>query len=172
MTSVAHERLPGPRGGIPMSATQAIRNEMLLEELIEQIDAAVGSYVDPGKCIALGVRMLLRSARANAGLVRFLCEGGMRITPATGRLVQRLTRHIASGRRSARFAEMPVEVALDVIGASILAAVERMALGLPSEDYFDQVVAAVLRALGVPPGEASRLVKIPLPALPRAGHPA
>ena len=110
--------------------------------------------------------------RANASLVRFLCEGGMRTTPATSRLVQRLTRHIAAGRRSARFAEMPVEVALDVIGAAILAAVERMALGMAWEDYSDQVAAAVLRALGVPGAEANRLVNIPLPALPHADQPA
>ena len=172
MKSVVHERLPGPRGGVPMSSTSAIRNEMLLEELIEHIDAAVGSYVDPGKCIALGIRMLLHTARANASLVRFLCEGGMRTTPATSRLVQRLTRHIAAGRRSARFAEMPVEVALDVIGAAILAAVERMALGMAWEEYSDQVAAAVLRALGVPGAEANRLVNIPLPALPHADQPA
>lgn len=138
-------------------------SEELNNELVASIEAAVADFVDPAKRIACGVRIYLHGAHANPMFARFVCAAGFHAAAPTSLVYEFLPIHIAAGQQSGRFAAMPVDVALDLIAGIALAAVFRLCSGTAAPDYPAAAAAGVLRALGVPDGQARRLVMIKLP---------
>ena len=103
-------------------------------------------------------------------LARFVCQAGLLVAGPNTLIYEYLPPHIAAGQVSGTFQSMPVEVALDLIAGTMLAAVRRLATGEPGRNYPEQVVTAILRGLGLGSARATRLVGLPLvPLAPLPG---
>lgn len=140
-------------------------SEELNNELLSLIEAAVGEFVDAGKRIASGVRLYLHTAREYPLFAKFMSAAGLHAAGPSSLVYEYLPPHIAAGQETGRFADMPIEAALDLLAGTALAATVRLARGDAPPDYPEQAVAAILRGLGVPGGQAMRLVKIELPRI-------
>ncbi len=143
---------------------QAVTEE-LHGELVTLIESAVTGYVDPALRIASGVRMYLHKARAFPLFARFVVHTGLHLLSPNNPIYEYLPPHIEAGFASGRFKTMPMEVALDLIAGVALLAIARIAAGKAAPDYPELAVAALLRALGVTPAQAEKLVTRPLAAL-------
>lgn len=77
--------------------------------------------------------------------------------------------HLEAGFASGRFKRMPIEVAQHLIGRLALLATLRIAAGEAASDYPEHLVTALLRALGLTPARAEKIVSQPLAAVPGAG---
>lgn len=144
---------------------QAVAEE-LNNELVHLIEGVVNDLQDPALRIATGVRMYLHKARAYPLFARFVVRTGLHLANPNNLIYDYLPPHLEAGFESGRFKRMPIEVALDLIGGVALLAVSRIATGEAAPDYQEQVVAALLRALGLTTTQAEKLVAQPLAAVP------
>jgi AcrR family transcriptional regulator len=140
-------------------------SEELSNELLALIEAVVGDFVDPAKRIASGVRLYLHTAREYTLFAKFVAASGLHAAGPSSLIYEYLPPDIAAGQQTGRFADMPTEVALDLIAGTSLAAVLRLSSDEAPADYPEKTVAAILRGLGVPGAQASRLVRIELPRI-------
>jgi len=148
----------------------AVSNE-LSSEMITLIESVAGDIADPALKVASAVRCYLHLARSHRLLARFLAAAGLRLAGASKEARERsaaydfLPADIKAGQASGVFMAMPVDIAVDVVKGACLVAIDRMVHARTVKDYPDQVAAAILRALGLPAGEAARLSAHPLPKL-------
>lgn len=147
----------------------AVSNE-LSNEMIALIESVAGATPEPAPKVASAIRCYLHLARSHRLLARFLAGAGLRLAGAGHEARQRgavydfLPADLQAGQASGDFASGPVEVAVDVVKGAMLVAIDRMAHGRVARDYPEKITMLILRALGVPPDEAERLIA---PALPR-----
>lgn len=147
----------------------AVSNE-LSSEMVGLIESVAGDIAEPDLKVASAIRCYLHLARSHRLLARFLAGAGLRLAGASQEARQRsaaydfLPADLEAGQQQGVFAAMPVETAVDVIKGAILVAIDRMAHARTAKDYPEQITAAILRALGLPAGEAARLTA---PALPK-----
>ena len=141
-------------------------NRELADELVGFVLEAVADVEDPAGKVARGLTMFLRLAAAHPLLARF--AAGMGLAGLTQGSVADavLPPVLARGMSEGRFAPMPVPEARDMLAATLLASLSRTARGDTVD--FAAIVAALLRALGLPADEAARLADGPvtLPAIP------
>ena len=135
----------------------------LSNELILIIESVAGDFVDPARRIACGVRIYLHLARDCQVFAKLVAHRGLDVAGTASLIHNYLPGHIASGKQSARFADAPMETAIDLIAGTTLAAVMRIAAGSTPADHPERVALAILKGLGVPGLQAQRLVKIELP---------
>ena len=140
-------------------------SQELNNELMRLIESEVGAYDDPARRIASGLRLYLHTARQYPLLARFVCQVGLLVAGPNNLIYEYLPPHIAAGQESGKFQLLAVEVALDLIAGTMLAAVQRLATDEPGENYPEQVVTAILRGLGLSSAQANRLVALPLAPL-------
>ena len=138
--------------------------DVLSNDLLLMIEGTAGSFVDPARRIGCGVRMYLREARDNPLFAHFVQSRGLDVAGGASLLHDQLPAHIATGTHTARFADVGLDCAIDLIAGTTLAAVVRIANGDVPRDHPEQVTLAILKALGVPAMQARRLVKIDLPS--------
>lgn len=139
--------------------------EELSNELIDAIESEVSKYEDPAVRIATGVRLYLYKARAFPLFARFIVSTGLHLASPNNLIYEYVPQHLEAGRVSGRFHRVPTEVALDLIGGQALMAIARLVTGEAAQDYPEQVVATLLRALGVPQKEAEKIAFAPLAPL-------
>jgi len=137
----------------------------LNDELIALIELSSGEFVDPAKRIATGVRQYLSATLDCPVFARLMSTVGLRVLHPNSLLLECLPEHITRGEQTGRFEPMPLELALDVITGTTLAAVVRIDSGPAPPNYPELIAAALLRGLGVPGGQANRLVRIELPPI-------
>lgn len=140
---------------------QAVGEE-LNNELVNLIEGVVLQYDDPALRIASGVRMYLQKARNYPLFAKFVVSAGLHLANPNNLIYDYLPPHLEAGFASGRFRRMPIEVALDLIGGLALIAVSRIAAGEASDDYPNQVVLALLGALGMTEQQAQALTSLPL----------
>ncbi|RQR45947.1 TetR/AcrR family transcriptional regulator [Burkholderia sp. Bp9140] len=141
-------------------------NEELLEtvtqelnnELLRLIETEVGAYEDPARRIACGVRMFLHAARAYPLLARFISAAGLHAAGPSSLIYVYLPVHIQQGLAAGRFQGVTVELALDVIAGIALTTIQRFTDNGEMAEEPEQIVAAILRGLGVEGEEARTLV--------------
>jgi len=133
--------------------------------MIGAIEAVVADIADPALRVATGLRFYLHMARSNRLLARFIAACGAQALDArSGILV--LPDDLAEGWKRGDFHLLSLDVAADAVVGACWAALVRMAQGgRIAKDYPDQIVAVILRALGVSAAIADRLVATPLPKL-------
>lgn len=137
-------------------------SEELNNELLGMIEPEVSGYDDPAERIACGIRLYLHTARAYPLFARFVCSAGLHVAGPSSLIYQYLPPHIKAGVASSRLSDLPVNVALDLIAGTALAAVFRIAAGDSTPDYPERIVAAILCGLGVGTAQANQLVKVAL----------
>jgi AcrR family transcriptional regulator len=148
----------------------AVSNE-LSSEMIGLIEAVAGDIAEPALKVASATRCYLHLARSHRLLARFLAGAGLRLAGASQEARQRsaaydfLPADLEAGQRQGVFVAMPLETAVDVVKGAMLVAIDRMAHGRTAKDYPEQITAAILRALGLPAGEAERLTASTLPKM-------
>ncbi|CAN0625297.1 TetR/AcrR family transcriptional regulator [Burkholderia multivorans] len=138
-----------------VAVTQELNNELL-----RLIEAQVREYADPAMRIACGIRMFLHAARTYPLYARFVGATGLHSAGPSSLLYVYLPTHIEQGLSDGRFRRTSVDVALDVIVGTSLAAVLRLTREDLPESQPEQVVAAILRGLGVDHAESEALVGV------------
>jgi len=126
----------------------------LSNELMEGIEAAVNRYKDPAARIAHGVRLYLYRARDFPLFARFVTSAAFHLASPNNLIYEYLPPHLEAGFASGRFLRIPVEVALDLVSGFALAAIVRLTSGEAGQDYPQDVVLTLLRALGLDEEEA------------------
>lgn len=127
----------------------AATSEEIYNELLFAIEVRVGGIADPAQRIACGLRLYFHTARRYPLLAKFVSRGGFDVNSPGNRFYEFLPPHVAQGMEGGQFRVMQPEVALDLIAGTGIVALVRMSAGPTSTDYPEQVVAAILRGLGV-----------------------
>lgn len=138
--------------------------EQLGNEMMRVIEPLVGVIADPAARIATGLRLYLWLAQEYPLLGRFVSRAGLNALSPNSLVFEYLPPHLAAGVVQGRFADMGIEVALDLIAGTMLLALYRISLGQSVPNYDARIVAAVMMGLGVPEQEAWRLANMPPPA--------
>lgn len=142
-------------------------SEELLNEILGLIEGVVSEYEDPAKRIAVGLRLYLQTARRYPLFAKFVSRSGFQVNSPTSHFYDYLPPHIQGGMDAGRFKKMSMDVALDLISGASLNAVFRMSGSDVVNDYPEQVVATILRGLGMKEAEATKLVSLKLlPLIP------
>jgi AcrR family transcriptional regulator len=143
----------------------AATSEELANELLAAIEERVGHFEDPAKRIACGIRLYLYAAGKYPLLARFVSRAGFDVNSPGNRFNDYLPRHISEGMELGRFRTMYLETALDLIACAGLVSLFRLTAGETKPGYSEEIVAAILRGLGVKETRISALMSLPLEPL-------
>jgi len=139
--------------------------EELSAEMVELIEPVVGATADPALRVATAMRCYLQLARSHRLLARFLSAAGLPALRQQNATFRYLPDDLAEGQKQGVFAAAALDIVLDLVAGAGLAALERIARGRVAKDYPDQVVAAMMRMLGMPAAAAASVAAGPLPKL-------
>lgn len=143
----------------------AATSEEIDNELLSAIEDQVGDLENPAQRIAYGMRLYFHTARRYPLLAKFLSRSGFDINSPSNRFYDYLPRHVMQGMDGGQFCKMQEEAALDLIAGTGFVALLRLSSGPTAADYPEQVVAAILRGLGVKEKQIAPLVTIALKPL-------
>jgi AcrR family transcriptional regulator len=143
-------------------------SEQLGNELMAIVETHVGLIADPALRVAAGCRLFIQTALLIPVFARFTRSAGLEAAGPATLIYDVLPPHVSEGVRLGRFVDMPMHVALDLITGSVLLCVSRAAMDSDAPDLTGDVVAGILRGLGMDHSEAHTLANIQLPpfALP------
>lgn len=133
-------------------------SEEILNEMLGLIEAVVGRYEDPAKRIAVGLRLYFHTARKYPLFAKFISRSGFQVNSPNSRFYDYLPPHILAAMEGGRFKNLRMEVALDLIYGTSMIALFRMSATDVVEDYPEQVVATILRGLGMKESDAIKLI--------------
>jgi AcrR family transcriptional regulator len=131
-------------------------------QIVAIVDPVVRDLPDPGARVASGVRLVLAIARAHPRLAAFLARVGPPAVGAQSRATASLTRDLADGIGSGRFADVDARLAVDLVIGPVLAGFHTIVTRRVPAGYVDAMARSVLQALGVPRATARRLATLPL----------
>ena len=142
-------------------------SEEVFERWGQLIDRASAGITDPAELFAVGTRISGRLGWTHPDIAGFLTGVGLDVLDMPSGLAPRALRDIRAGQDSGRFTMPDAEIALSAMAGGLLGLL-RMCQRHPervTEATVDQLAEAELRLLGVPAGEAARLVALPLPPI-------
>jgi AcrR family transcriptional regulator len=134
------------------------------DELLAAIDPVVVAIADPVARVATGARLLLRAVRQFPLLGAFLSRLPMPTANSGLAGIGFLARDLQAGVAAGRIGVAPA-VALSVTIGIVFSAALSLSRETLADDYPEAVAQALLRGLGVEPGEAARIAALPLPVL-------
>lgn len=142
--------------------------EALGNETMRAIEITVEKIPDPAVRIATGLRLYLETARGFPHFARFIASAGLNAASPNNLVYEFLPPHISAAIEGGRFEAMSIEAAIDLIAGTMLVAVFRVAGGQCDPTYFEEVVASILRGLGMSRSAAAKMAALPvtLQALP------
>ena len=141
----------------------AATSAWLEDGLIDAIQSVIGSFEDPVRRVATGIRLWLQLARQDPVFCAFVVRSRFRGPAVERQLAYDLGECLQSGRVQAP----SVEVARDLVVGAIREAQARMtASGVPAA-YPDEVARVILRALRVDERRIGALLAAPVPAIAR-----
>lgn len=140
-------------------------SEELGNELLSAIESRLSGFDDPALRIGCGIRLYFHTAREYPLVAKFLSRPGFHVDSPSNRFYDYWPRHIVQGIHGGQFRSMQTETALALIGGTGLMALLRMSTGSTESDFPEQVVAAILRGLGVKEGRISALVAMKIDPL-------
>lgn len=140
-------------------------SQELANELMAQVERVVAPIPDPVERVALGLRLFIETARAFPLFAGFIRATGVQATGPAALIYNYLPDHLNEGIAKGRFLDLPLEIHLDLITGTVLLCVLRQ-LPVPTETaHVRQVVASMLRALGLPAPEARAIADLDPPPL-------
>ncbi|SFV11039.1 TetR/AcrR family transcriptional regulator [Pseudoduganella namucuonensis] len=134
-------------------------------EMVQLIEPVVGGMPDAAARVATAIRCYLHLARAHRLLARFLAAAGLRLMVQHNATFRYLPADLEEGQKQGVFATVPLDIVLDLVAGTGMAALDRMARGRVPKDYPDQIAAALMRTLGMGVADAQRVASGPLPKL-------
>ena len=140
----------------------------VLERWGQMIDRASAGLTDPAELFAVGMRISGRLGWTHPAIAGFLTGTGLDVLDSPYGLAPRALRDIQAGQAAGRFTVPDPEIALSAVAGGLLGLwllCQRHPARV-TEATVDQFAEAELRLLGVPAGEAARLVALPLPPPP------
>jgi AcrR family transcriptional regulator len=148
----------------PAALISAVGAE-LAEDLILTVSPSVLAYQDPAARLATGFRMVLRCARANPLLPRFMIRAGWpafdRVPAFSARVGANLAAGIAQGRF--RIASLPVARAL--VGGVVIGMMATLIDDDGGPESDNTAAKMLLLSLGLDEEEVKKIVTLPLPEL-------
>lgn len=140
------------------AAKDALGNELLLMVLDE-----TAAIADPADSCARALLLALATSAAYPLLARFSAQIGMHFLSPGNLVADLVPPLLIRGMEEGRFCRMSVPLALEALTMVFMSALRRQAqdAAMPASE----VVAALLRLLGVPPDEAAALAAQPVEAL-------
>jgi AcrR family transcriptional regulator len=130
----------------------------LEDDLILAIEREMAGLTAPVERLSTGMRLWLRWAEADRQGCGFVVRSRFR-----GPLVERqLASDLQGGLQAGILRGIGADTARDLVVGTILAAMNRMLEQQVPSTYCDEVAAAILRALGVPPRTVARLLQAPV----------
>ena len=141
--------------------------EEVLERWGQMIDRATAGITDPAELFAVGMRVSGRLGWTHPDIAGFLTGAGLGALEIPTGLAPRALRDIEAGQAAGRFTVADAEIALSAVAGGLIGLLRvcQRHPGRVDETAVDQLAEAGLRLLGVPAGEAARLVALPLPAI-------
>lgn len=140
---------------------EAVAHEVS-NELLRLVDPIALREEDAAGRLATGIRLVMRLARAQPILARFLVRGGLLSVRVGGLATEAIRRDVALGVAAGRFTVTEPALALDLVLGPVLLGFYTLLEEPVSDDHDARLAAAVLRALGVPSTAARRLSARPL----------
>ncbi|MBA5636407.1 TetR/AcrR family transcriptional regulator [Duganella sp. LX20W] len=139
--------------------------EDLGNELMQMIEAVVGTLKDPAERLALGLRLYLHAVQAYPTFAAFMARTGLHAAGPNNLVYEYIPRHLEDGMRAGRFKIADVGMGLDVVAGIALAAVNSIVGRAVPPHFPEQATSHILMGLGMTPATAGRLVQLPLPAV-------
>ncbi|WP_234186740.1 TetR/AcrR family transcriptional regulator [Shinella sp. NM-101] len=140
-------------------------SQELADELAGYVEQVVLAIPDPARRVAFGLRLFIETARAFPLFAGFIRATGLEATGPASLINDYLPRHLSEGAAQGRFVDEPVEVLLDLIVGAVLLCVLRQVEHPIGTAHVRQVVASILRGLGLPADEAWKIADIDVPPL-------
>lgn len=133
------------------------------DALIRTMHPFMEKLEDPAERLVVGMRTILRLARAHPLIGSFMGRaGGWRDAGRDHALFTLVGVDIDKGIRKGRFAKMHMNVALNAVTGPMTAAAQSIAGARMPRDFPEQTAASVLRALGIGAKEAQAMATAPL----------
>jgi AcrR family transcriptional regulator len=148
----------------PAALISAVGAE-LAEDLILTVSPSVLAYQDPAARLATGFRMVLRCARENPLLPRFMIRAGWPAIDRVPAFSLRVGENLAVGIEQGRFGTASLPVARALVGGAV---VGMMATLIDEDGGPESDTAAakmLLLSLGLAEDEARGIASLPLPNL-------
>lgn len=145
--------------------------ETAANEVLDRWGAMIDRYCDgisdPAQVFATSLRLSARLGWTHPDVARFITGAGLDLLEAPGGLAPRALRDIRAGQETGQFAAIDAEIALTAAAGGLIGLLkQRLAHPqLIGEGAVDELAAACLRLLGLPPAQAKRLATLPLPAV-------
>ena len=143
----------------------ATASGQVLENWGQMIDQACAGLTDPAEIFAVSFRISGQLGWTHPDIARFLTGAGLDLLDAPTGLAPRALRDIQAGQVAGRFTVPDAEIALSAAAGGLLGllrARERHPERL-DETAVDHTAEAILRLLGIPAPQATRLAELPLP---------
>jgi AcrR family transcriptional regulator len=131
-------------------------------EIVRMIEPVINEIDHPALKIATAIRSYLHMMRSCPVATQFIAKAGLRLMSRANSLEVFLPRDLKAGQQQGLFTPIPVRLAIQMISGTGLMVIGGMVTGETPEDAPEQVTDMILRALGVPPGDAGRFVEYPL----------
>jgi AcrR family transcriptional regulator len=142
-------------------------SEEVLERWGQMIDRACAGISDPAELFAVSLRISGRLGWTHPEIARFLTGAGLDVLDTPRGLAPRALRDIKAGQAAGRFTVPDAEIALSAVAGGLLGLL-RLRQRHPEridEASVDQLAEAILRMLGVPATEATRIAALDLPGI-------
>jgi len=150
--------------------------QILFEEFGDVLDRLTADLEDPAEVVAVCVRHTLARAAAEPLWARFLLRESLTPRGLVRGLAVRLQRDLARGVRQKRFVMADLLMGGAAAGGTVLSCIaiqlaahdspaEAKRHGADTKQLAERAATTVLRGLGLPAGEATKIARRPLPAL-------
>jgi AcrR family transcriptional regulator len=143
----------------------ATASGQVLENWGQLIDRACAGLTDPAEIFAVSFRISGRLGWTHPDIARFLTGAGLDLLDAPTGLAPRALRDIQAGQAAGRFTVPDAEIALSAVAGGLLGVLRARERdpGRLDETAVDHTAEAILRLLGIPAPQATRLAELPLP---------
>jgi AcrR family transcriptional regulator len=135
--------------------------DALVDELVQLSLEAVAAIEDPAEACAKSLRLAMGLTATYPLLARFSVQLSINMVQHRNLLTQLLPPLLIKGMEMGRFCRMPPDLAVDNISALAIVALQRQAASIPFA--VPEVIAGVLRMLGLSDAEARVLADLPAP---------
>lgn len=140
----------------------------LADELIAHAELAITGEIAPERAVALGTTTVLGTALHYPVLGRFLGSLALSGETLMREMSVKLGEQLAAGMEQGVFNRSDICMISDVILGTLRTSMLRVALGMTAplkpDVYIQEIVAALLRSLGIDAASAADLAQIDLPA--------
>jgi AcrR family transcriptional regulator len=126
-------------------------------EMMRAVAPVVESRPDPAWRVSAGVRGWLTLTGENPHLAAFFRRAGLYILEQDSLVRVDMPRDLALGMGSGRFTIDKLELGFDIVGGTVLSAINTIANGVAPPNHGSAVAQRILMGLGVPAGEAEAI---------------